>query len=187
MNSHDESRMPSLVEFGSDISDPAVEVSDFGIDDLGSDKLQELSAKNRKAVIRNEIRKVVRKHGSNGITVSEVSEITGLSDSAVRSHLDTLCRLREVYRQKRNKRLYLYYPNGKPIHSVGTERVDDGSETILELKLAKGRDDQYFVHVLEKRFSLMEGETTEGAVMFPVNMFERFIEKGGKLVSEVKP
>lgn len=187
MGSDNENQMPSLVEFGSDISDPAVEVSDFELADLDGDRLEDLSPKNRKAVIRNEIRKVVREHGTRGITVSEVSEITGLSDSAVRTHLESLCKLREVYKQKRNKRLYLYYPNGKPIHSIGSERVENDGETALELKLAQGRNDQYFIHVLEKRFSLMEGETTEGAVMFPVELFEQFVEKGEKLISELEP
>lgn len=175
----------SFVDLGSDVTDPAQDFSNIEFEDLDTEDLNSLSAENRKTLIRNEIRKVVRQYGQDGISVSEICEVTGLSDTAVRNHLDALCKLREVYKQKRNKQLYLYYPNGKPLHGVGKKRIERG-DTTLELQLAQGRNDDYFVHILEKRFSLMEGETTEGAIMFPLEMLDEFFDEINELAQEVE-
>lgn len=153
--------------------------------DLTDQDLNDLSPDNRTFLIRNELRQLVRKRPDQGITVRELSEITELSKTTVRNHLQKLCDLREVYKQKRNDQLYIYYPNGTPIHGIGSERIESG-DTIIEAQLAKGRDDQLQFHVLEKKFSLLDGETTEGAIMFPLDAIDEFFDKMNSLASEVE-
>lgn len=175
----------SFVDLGSDVTDPAHELSNPEFESLEEKELESLSPENKKTLVRNEIRRIVRQYGEDGISVQEVCELTGLADSTVRNHLEALCKLREIYKQKRNKQLHLYYPNGKPLHGVGNKRIE-GNETTLELQLAQGRNDQYFIHVLEKKFSLMEGETTEGAIMFPVEMVDELLYSVNALSQEVE-
>lgn len=163
----------------SDESDPGLS------SDLADQDLNELAPDNRKFLIRNELRKLVRQRPDQGITVRELSEVTGLSDTTVRNHLEKLCDLREVYKSKRNDQLYIYYPNGKPLHGIGTERIENG-DSIIEMQLAKGRNDELQVHVLEKKFSLLDGETTEGAIMFPLKSIDEFFDKMNTLANEVE-
>lgn len=172
---------PSLLDLGSDATDP---VEEFQNDSEDKDSF---SAEHRKAVALDQVRRAVRRFGEDGISVSEVAQVTDLTKKTVRRHLDTLCNLREVYRQKKGKQMYLYYPNGKPLHGIGTERIEsDDGETILEIQLAQGKNEDLFFHVTEKRFSLLEGETTEGAIIFPLDEVDEFFQKLEKLSSEVE-
>lgn len=169
----------SLLELGSRGRDPVE-----GLEDVETEN--SFSAEHKKAIALDQVRRAVRKHGENGVAVSDLVEITGLSRKTVDRHLDTLRKLREVYREKKGKQMYLYYPNGKPLHGVGSERIEctDG-DTILELQLAQGREDELFFHVAEKRFSLLEGESHEGAIIFPTADVDELINKLESLREEV--
>lgn len=170
----------SLLELGSRGRDP---VEDFNDIEPGDS----FSAEHKKAIALDQVRRAVRRHGEDGIAVSDLVEITGLARKTVDRHLDTLRKLREVYREKKGKQMYLYYPNGKPLHGVGRERIEcsDG-DTILELQLAQGKGEELFYRVSEKRFSLLEGETHEGAIIFPREDIDELIEKLEALRSEVE-
>jgi len=169
----------SALELGSDLQDPLDDLSDdnpsvSGFNDDGSDTLAQ-----------DKVRRAVRKYGQEGITVSEIMEVTELARNTVDKHLTRLRQLREVYRQKRDKQTYFYYPNGKPLHSFGKKRVEDG-ETMLDIQLAEGKNNDLYFHLTEKRFSLMEGETTEGAVIFPVSALDEVFQKLQEFADEVE-
>lgn len=169
----------SALELGSDLEDPLDEFSEDievdGFDDSESDTLAQ-----------DKVRRAVRQYGEmDGITVSEIMEVTGLARNTVDKHLTRLRQLREVYRQKRDKQTYFYYPNGKPLHSFGKKRIEDG-DTILDVQLAKGKNDDLFFHLTEKRYSLMEGETTEGAVIFPLSSLDELFQKLQEFADEVE-
>lgn len=168
----------SALELGSDLQDPLGDFSDDsasveGFDDDQSDTLTQ-----------DKVRRAVRKYGEDGITVSEIMEVTELARNTVDKHLTRLRQLREVYRQKRDKQTYFYYPNGKPLHSFGKKRIENG-DTILDIQLAQGKNDDLYFHLTEKRFSLMEGETTEGAVIFPVSSLDEVFQKLQEFAQEV--
>lgn len=169
----------SLLELGSRGRDPVE-----GLENI--EREETFTAEHKKAIALDQVRRAVRRHGEDGIAVSDLVEITGLSRKTVDRHLDTLRNLREVYREKKGKQMYLYYPNGRPLHGVGSERVEcsDG-DTVLELQLAQGRGEELFFHVSEKRFSLLEGESHEGAIMFPTSDVDELIKKLETLKEEV--
>lgn len=169
----------SALELGSNLEDP---LSDFDSDAPGEDGYTDDDSD---TIALDKVRLAVRQYGKDGITVSEIVEATNLSRKTVDKHLDTLRRLREVYRKKRNKQMYLYYPNGKPLHAYGRKRVEDG-ENILDIQLAQGRNDELFIHMTEKRYSLMEGETTEGAVIFPLSTLDDVFQKLQEFANEVE-
>jgi len=140
----------------------------------------------KKSVVLDQVRGVVRKYGEDGISASVVADMLDISTETARTHLNTLCSLREVYKQKKNKQLHLYYPNGRPLHGLGTRRIEaNDGDLILELQLAQGKNEGLYFHVKEKRFSLLEGERTEGAIMFPLDKLDEFFNELDSLASEV--
>jgi predicted ArsR family transcriptional regulator len=173
-----ESDGPSLLDIGSDVEDP--------VEDLDEEEtLEGFVGGENETIALDQVRRAVRKYGEDGITVSEIEEVTELNPKTIRKHLDTLRRLREVYRQKKNKQLHLYYPNGRPLHSFGRKRIESG-DTILDIQLAEGRGEEYAFHITEKRYSLMEGETTEGAVIFPKSMLDEVFTKLQEFAEEAE-
>lgn len=177
--SNDNQDRPSLLDIGSDLEDPVDELETQGEGSAGF-----IEDADEGMALHN-VRRAVRKYGDNGISVAELEEVTDISRKTIRRHLDTLRRLREVYRLKKNKQLHLYYPNGRPLHSYGKKRIEDG-DTILDIQLAEGKDEDYYFHVTEKRYSLMEGETTEGAIIFPKSTFDEFVSKLNEFAKEVE-
>ncbi|OKY78300.1 MAG: putative transcriptional regulator, containd two HTH domain [Candidatus Methanohalarchaeum thermophilum] len=181
--------IPSLLDLGSDMDDPAEELDECKYELENEDiDLNSLSNENRRLVIRNRIRRAIRKYGEDGgLTASEVQELTNISYNTVKKHLEELCNLREIYKKKRDKRTTLYYPNGKPLHSFEKKRIEaESGDSILEVQLAKGRNQKLFFHILEKRYSILEGEKTEGAIMFPLEKLDEFYSKLNNLAQEVE-
>jgi DNA-binding transcriptional ArsR family regulator len=181
MGKDNTSENDSLLDLGSGRGDPLDELNQRDLE------MESLSTEGKKNLALQQVRRAVRKHGEDGISVTELVELTDLTRKTVQSHLDRLRSLREVYRQRKGKQMYLYYPNGRPLHSVGSKYVEcsDG-ETGIEVQLAKGKNDDLYLHVTEKRFSLLEGETTEGAIIFPVDDLERVSQALQQLSEEVQ-
>lgn len=172
----------SLLELGTDASNPVPETSD---DEPRNP--EEFTEKYEKSVLQDQVRGVVRQYGEDGISASVVGDMLDITTETARRHLKELCNLREVYKQKANKQMDLYYPNGKPLHGIGTRRIEaNNGDQILELQLAQGKNEELFFHVQEKRFSLLEGERTEGAVMFPLEHLDEFFAELNELASEVQ-
>jgi len=174
----DDTQNPSLLDLGSAIEDPVEEFEEKG------DSIASFTGEENQSLAMDKVRRAVREYGEDGITVAEIEEVTDLSRKTIRRHLDTLRRLREVYRQKKNKQLHLYYPNGRPLHAYGTKRIED-KDTILDIQLAEGKNEDYYFHITEKRYSLMEGETTEGAIIFPKSAFDEVVMKLQQFAEEV--
>ena len=134
-----------------------------------------LSPDVRELVSRDTIRKIVKKFGENGITTSEIAKLSGLDRKTIQKHLEKLNGLREVYSQKRGGNLVLYFPNGKPLHQIGSIRVGD-ENPFLDITITQGQRNSLYFYIVEKGYSILEGEVSEGAVMLPVEKLEYFIE-----------
>ncbi len=143
--------------------------------ELGQEQMKQLSPDVRDTLIRSKIRKTVRELGERGLTVAEIVNCTGFDNNIVTKHLKALEGLREVYSHRKGKRLVLYYPNGRPLHQLGKKRFDWGNP-ILEIYLAKGPNDGNFFYILEKKYTIIEGEVSEGAVMIPLDRIDEFIQ-----------
>lgn len=171
----------SLLDLGTDAGKPVDENEDAQRD---PDKFTE---RYEKSVMLDQVRGVVRQFGEDGIAASVVGDMVDVSTETARKHLEDLRRLREVYRQKHNKQVHLYYPNGRPLHGLGTRRIEsEMGDLILEVQLAQGKGEELFFHIKEKRFSLLEGERTEGAVMFPLDHLDELFSELNDLASEVQ-
>lgn len=172
----------SLLDLGTEARNPASR--DDGEPPQDPD---EFTQKYEKSVKQDQVRGVVRQYGEDGISASVVADMLDMSTETARKHLKELVSLREVYKQKANKQMDLYYPNGKPLHGIGSRRIeDDKGDKTLEVQLAQGKDEELHFHVKEKRFSLIEGERTEGAIMFPLDKLDEFFAELDDLASEVE-
>lgn len=171
----------SLLDLGTDVGQS---VDDEKENPRDPDKFTE---RYEKSVMLDQVRGVVRQYGQDGISASVVGDMVEVSTETARKHLENLRRLREVYKQKNNKQVHLYYPNGRPLHGLGTRRIESSDgDLILEVQLAQGKDEKLFFHIKEKRFSLLEGERTEGAVMFPLEHVDKLFSHLNDLASEVE-
>lgn len=146
-----------------------------------------LSPEMRTAFAEESVRRAVKKYGEQheGLTRDEIAKLTGLTSRTVQKHLDSLSKLREIYSITKGKRMTLYFPNGKPLWSVKTERFE-WPPTIFEVKLAKGPNDKLFFHILEKRYSILEGEKPEGGILLPLEAIDDFIKGLKKIAEEVE-
>ena len=149
--------------------------------------LNDLSPEMRTIFAEEKIRSFVKQYGeiNNGLTVDEIAKLTGYSHKTVTKHLNTLTKLREVYSITKGKRMTLYFPNGKPLWAVGKQRFQWGSN-ILEVTLAKGPEKKLFFHILEKRYTILEGEKAEGGILVPFEGIDDFIKGLKKLKENVK-
>ena len=86
--------------------------------------------------------------GEDGLSVEEIVEITNNDRRTIQKHLDALEGLREVYSQKKNKSLTLYYPNGRPLHQLGKIRFNWGP--IFEVYIAQGPKKKTFFYILRR-------------------------------------
>lgn len=170
----------SALDRGTEITDP---LNDIPSEDFEEKKfIEEGEEPNALA----DIRKAVRRLGAeDGITRDELQQVTGFSRNTIDKHLETLRRWREVYKMKRDKKTDFFYPNGRPLHQYGKERVKSG-DSIFDIKLAEGRNGQYNIHLTEKRYSLMEGETTEGAIVLPVDALDELFASIQSMAGEVE-
>jgi hypothetical protein len=141
---------------------------------LVNEQRKYLSPDARELFTRDEIRRIIKKYGEHGISIPEITVLTGFDRKTIQKHLDKLNGLREIYSQKKGEKISLYYPNGKPIHQIGSKRVGDANP-VLDISIAQGSRNSLYFYIIEKRYSIIEGEVSEGAVMLPLERIDEFI------------
>ncbi|RLI77232.1 hypothetical protein DRP05_10705 [Archaeoglobales archaeon] len=120
-------------------------------------------------------------YGEEGLTTDEISKLIGVSKGTVKKHLDILCSLQEVYSLRKDRKITLYFPNGKPLHTVGKIRLEwpipgQIGHPIFEITVNLGPSNRKFLHILEKKYTLLDGETPEGAILVPFDYLDEFID-----------
>lgn len=103
------------------------------------------------------------KASPDGISTVDVSRTTGLSVPTVKRLLADLEKEREVYsRSHTEKRIMVWYPNGKLVHQYLEIQRELRGKT-YRVTVQEGRAGPA-VQVQERRFSLLDGEHVEGAI-----------------------
>lgn len=121
------------------------------------------------------VRFTLYKYGrDNGITALQCSKISGITEPTTRKYLERLCLIREAYSTKVGSTT-LYFPNGEPLHGFGKYRIEDTSPYIVEAVLSRGPKNKLFVHITEKRFSLVDGESVQGGVVIPIEYIDKLV------------
>jgi len=103
------------------------------------------------------------KASPDGISTGEVAKATGLSVPTVKRILAELEKEREVYsRSHTQKRILIWYPNGKIIHQyLEVQRELRGKTYRVTVQESRSGP---AVQIQERRFSLLDGERVEGAI-----------------------
>ena len=101
-----------------------------------------MSPEDRKRFARSIILKVI-KDNPEGISIPQVSDITGIDRRTVSKHLDYLTAIRELYKRQFSQRNRLYYPNGKVAHPT----------LIKDIKIG---DKYYNFQIIENRGVLLD-------------------------------
>ncbi|WP_424027385.1 hypothetical protein [Methanoregula sp.] len=161
---------------------PTDEIDDFTID---KEDRKQFDPEVRDILIREKIRRAIRKYGENGLSIDEIMEVTKLSRYEITKHLEKLNNLREIYSQRKNAKSVQYYPNGKPLHQLGIKKIGDGNP-LLEICIAQGAKESLFFYIVEKRYTILDGEVAEGAVMIPFNKIDEFIRSLMELKQSVE-
>jgi len=158
----------------SDIEKMNISPGDDNEYELNKDQMKQLDPETKEILIRDKVRRSVRKMGEDGLSVAEIIKLTGFDRKTVVGHLKVLEGLREVYSQKKNGKLTLYYPNGKPLHYLGKKRLEYNN-SILEISIAQGQKKRLFFYILEKKYTIIDGEVSEGAILLPLESLDEFV------------
>ncbi|OPY52577.1 MAG: hypothetical protein A4E49_01811 [Methanosaeta sp. PtaU1.Bin112] len=159
----------------SDIEKMNISPSDDTEYELDKNQMKQLDPETREVLVRDKVRRSVRKMGEDGLSIAEIIKLTGFDRKTVVGHLRVLEGLREVYSQKKNGKLTLYYPNGKPLHNLGKKRIEYDN-SILEISIAQGQKKKLFFYILEKKYTIIDGEVSEGAILLPLESLDEFVE-----------
>lgn len=179
-------RKLSVSDIAKTVNHKTISKKDF-IQKSTKSTIKDLGPEMKSVLAEESIRKAVKKYGvqEEGLTIDEIMKITGLARKTVDKHLNTLSKLREIYSVKKGKRMTLYFPNGKPLWGVGTQRFEWGP-SIFEVTLARGPNKKLFFHILEKRYSILDGERPEGGILLPKEGLDDFIKGLKKMSNKVE-
>ncbi|OPY33713.1 MAG: hypothetical protein A4E32_00640 [Methanomassiliicoccales archaeon PtaU1.Bin124] len=99
----------------------------------------------------------------DGVTAKMVADATGVTERRSRDILKELVMRREIYdREVPGIKSKLYYPNGKLVHKYLQTSKEFGHQT-FRLSLHEGKRVPR-LQIQERKFSLLNGETVEGAI-----------------------
>ena len=140
--------------------------------EFSKEDLKKMSPEDRKRFARSIVLKVV-KDNPEGISLIQVSDITGIERRTVSRHLDHLTAIRELYRRQFSQRTILYYPNGKVAHPTLSKdiKIEDKYYNFQLIENPFGK----FVYIQEKTRDEYNLFTTVGGLMLNTNGLDELI------------
>jgi hypothetical protein len=150
--------------------------------DFTKEDLKKMSPEDRKRFARSIVLKVV-KDNPEGISLPQVSDITGIDRRTASKHLDYLTAIRELYKRQFSQRNILYYPNGKVSHPTLLKdiRIGDKFYNFQLIENPFGR----FLYIQEKTRDEYNLFTTVGGLMLNANSLNELISHLKNIKHEV--
>ena len=140
--------------------------------EFSKEDLKKMSPEDRKRFARSIVLKVV-KDNPEGISLPQVSDITGMDRRTASRHLDYLTAIRELYKRQFSQRNIIYYPNGKIAHPTLTRDIKIADKyynfQLIENPFGK------FVYIQEKTRDEYNLFTTVGGLMLNANGLDELI------------
>lgn len=138
-----------------------------------------LPAKEKEEYLTNLLKKILELN-SDGITISQIKEATGLTYSTIWHHLEILGCTAQCHKMSRGN-LDVYHPTGKTTH---LNDYDKGKVryTISTVENNEGN----FVCIHEKRENRLGNQTVCRGVSIPFELIDNFIESLGKAKKSIK-
>ena len=140
--------------------------------EFSKEDLKKMSPEDRKRFARSIVLKVV-KDNPEGISLPQVSDITGIDRRTASRHLDYLTAIRELYKRQFSQRNIIYYPNGKIAHPtlIRDIKIVDKYYNFQLIENPFGK----FVYIQEKTRDEYNLFTTVGGLMLNANGLDELI------------
>jgi DNA-binding transcriptional ArsR family regulator len=108
---------------------------------------------------------------TQGVTISELVDQTGISRPTMTLHMKTLVATREAYKNTRGK-VSFFYKNGKVVHAKSTEcRFGDRFYKFFRLENSQGN----FIYIQERQVDEFRAVNVNGGIMVRDMDFIRFL------------
>lgn len=135
--------------------------------------IEQLSPEKRSDMIRIAIKRILNNH-PEGLTASDLAEMTGLSAKTVKKHLDFLTAVRETYKKEYGTRLAVFFPNGRLIHPY-SDTIRQIGDSLFSFQRIENTWGEFF-YIQEKKKDPYTNKTkTVGGVMIERDSVEKFI------------
>src|SRR2546428_170449 len=109
-----------------------------------------------------------------GLTVSDISGLTGFDRKTIGQHLDFLVAVREAYKEVIPPRTAKFYPNGKLVHAFGETSARIGNAVFTFRRLVNQFGE--FVYIQEKKRDKRNLLTVAGGILVPADGVEEFVD-----------
>lgn len=147
-------------------------VEDISLYENSIKEIENLGPEEKKEYYRLVISEILKKN-PNGITASQIVDLTGFDHRTVTKHLDFLTAVREAYKKEFGPRTVIYYPN----HSLSepstkeTYQIGDSYYTFSQIQNDFGE----FLYIQEKKKDSKNIFTTIGGIIISVDAIDDFI------------
>jgi len=136
--------------------------------------LEKLPSEEKKEYYRLLILDVVNKH-PNGLSLSQIAEMTKADTRTVSKHLEYLTAIREIYKKEFGKRFTLYFPNvdiSNPLFTK-TFEIEGHYYTVKNVRNDFGE----FVYIQEKdKNPYTNVFSTKGGIIIPKDKMQIFLD-----------
>lgn len=138
---------------------------------LNEPELQSLSAEKKERYYSKIIREILS-NSEDGITRSEIQELTGFSLDAISRHLDKLVAMNFAY-VKKFGRTKVYFPNSKTLHSSGKFTFSVGEKKYILHEI--DNPSRSNVYIQERKEDEFGAENISGGILVSKDDFSNFI------------
>ena len=135
---------------------------------LAKEAFKTLPAKEKEEYVSNFLKKVLELN-SDGITISQIREGTGLTYSTIWHHLEVLSCTAQAHKISRGN-IDVYYHNGIGSH-LNEYKKGDANYTISTVENREGK----FVCIHEKRQNRLGNHTICSGIDIPIELIDNFI------------
>jgi DNA-binding transcriptional ArsR family regulator len=145
------------------------------------EELKSLRPKDRDEYIQKLLVRILELN-SQGVTIGELADQTGINRVTLASHLKTLVATREAYAITRGK-LSIFFKNGKVVHARSTEHKfpNDRFYRFYRLENEQGK----FIYIQERQLDEFRAVKVKGGIMIHDRDFMKFMKELQKFAMEV--
>lgn len=129
------------------------------------------------------IRELLQKH-NNGLTIGNIKRETGFNKSTIEKHLLELVAINFAYRKKIGT-AYVYYPNGRTMHSIIERDIEIGDKLYSFFRLGND-DEQNYIYIQEKTRDSINALKPSGGILVKETDLTDLIQVLNKISKQVK-
>ena len=150
---------------------------------LSDEEREQLSpdrySKHASRVIRDTLMKY-----RNGMTVKDMEEKTRFNKGTIEKHLIELVAINFAYRKKFGT-AYVYYPNGRTMHSTLEKNIEIGDK-VYSIFILDNENEEKYVYIQEKKRDSINALKPSGGILIREDFFQNFIDMLNSVSNTIK-